>query len=103
MVMGMATCNDCLHNEACVDMLQSLGFVVDGEGYLADRRCRTFKDKTCYAEVVQCKNCKKWLLDVSCHTFIDAELHPVGLCKYTRRYTADCDFCSYGERKTENT
>lgn len=47
----MATCKDCLHYEACVDMLQAMGYTVDGEGYLADRRCRIFKSKDNYSEV----------------------------------------------------
>lgn len=46
----MATCKDCLHFEACVDMLQTLGYVVDGDGYLADRRCRIFKDRSRFIE-----------------------------------------------------
>ena len=47
----MATCNDCLHNDACIDMLQALGFIADGDGYFADRRCNTFKDKNRYVEL----------------------------------------------------
>lgn len=48
----MATCKNCLHNDACVDMLQALGFTVDGAGCLADKRCRIFKDKNEYSKVV---------------------------------------------------
>ena len=51
----MATCKNCLHNNACVDMLQALGFTVDGDGYLADKRCRIFKDKNEYSRVVHAK------------------------------------------------
>lgn len=61
----MATCKDCLHYEACVDMLQSMGFVVDGDGYLADRRCRIFKDKSRFFEV-PCKPWDKvWIIDTT--------------------------------------
>lgn len=27
------TCKDCLHNDACTDMLEALGFKVDGDGF----------------------------------------------------------------------
>lgn len=47
----MATCKDCLHFDACVDMLQVIGFTVDGTGHLADKRCRIFKDKTEYKKM----------------------------------------------------
>lgn len=46
----MATCKDCLHFEACVDMLQSMGFDVDGDGVFADERCKTFKARSRFIE-----------------------------------------------------
>lgn len=50
-------------------------------------------------EVVRCKDCRQWFADNACHTYVNGELHPMGCCQNTRRFTADCDFCSYGERK----
>ena len=47
----MATCKDCLHFEACVDLLQSMGYTVDGDGCDADKRCKTFKDRSRFVEV----------------------------------------------------
>ena len=43
----MATCKDCVYFEACDDMMQAYGLATDGNGigYLADSRCRIFKDK----------------------------------------------------------
>ena len=46
----MATCKDCLHLEACVDMLQSMGYDVDGDGDLAGARCKTFKARSRFIE-----------------------------------------------------
>ena len=85
----LVTCYDCLHNGACVDMLQALGFKVDGAGYFADKRCRVFKDKNSYAEVVRCKDC--W----QTRKFSDNSL----LCTLTKNAVNADDFCSYGERK----
>lgn len=39
----MATCKDCLHDEACRSMLRSMGYTVDGDGVDADKRCGDFK------------------------------------------------------------
>ena len=70
----MATCKDCLHFEACVDMLQSMGFKVDGDGYLADRRCRIFKDRSRFFEV-PCKPWDKvWILDKWAEAVCEGEI-----------------------------
>ena len=50
-------------------------------------------------EVVRCGECRKWLPDSTCHTLINGKKHPIGCCQHTRRFTADCGFCSYGERR----
>ena len=89
----MATCKDCLHNEACVDMLQAMGFVVDGDGYLADKRCRIFKDKNRYAEVIWCKDCIYRIFDDVCQEYYcNSAFGMSGEIK-------DNDFCSKGERE----
>lgn len=46
----MATCKNCLHFEACGSMLKALGYTVDGDGYDADKRCDTFKDRSRFIE-----------------------------------------------------
>lgn len=40
------TCKDCLHCEACTDMLENLGYTVDGDGCDADKRCKCFADRS---------------------------------------------------------
>ena len=52
-------------------------------------------------EVVRCGECRKWLPDSTCHTFINGKKHPIGCCQHTRRFTADCGFCSYGARRSD--
>lgn len=46
----MATCEECLHDEACRSLLTAMGYVVDGDGENGDELCDTFKDKTKYVE-----------------------------------------------------
>jgi hypothetical protein len=43
-------------------------------------------------EVVRCKDCKRWEYDAR---------RMAGLCKRHINYTAEWDFCSYGERKDD--
>ena len=91
----MATCRDCLHDEACRSMLRAMGYTVDGDGIDADKRCEIFKDKTKYAEVVRCKDCKHWhegtgWCDQHSH-YEEDELN-----EFDREYS-----CAYGERKVE--
>ena len=48
----MATCKDCFHNEACVDMLELMGYIVNGDGIDADKRCNQFINASDVAPVV---------------------------------------------------
>lgn len=40
------TCKDCLHYEACTDMIESLGYTVGGDGFNAEKRCKCFADRS---------------------------------------------------------
>lgn len=40
------TCKDCLHCEACTDMIESLGYTVGGDGFNAEVRCKCFSDRS---------------------------------------------------------
>ena len=84
----MATCRDCLHDDACRSLLTAMGYAVDGDGNDADERCDTFKTKTKYTEVVYCKDCKH-LEITGCY----------GECNKLVRIVRPDDFCSYGERR----
>ena len=48
----MATCKDCLHYEACVEMLRAMGYTCDGDGQDADKRCGTFASNAEYQELL---------------------------------------------------
>lgn len=58
----MATCKDCLHWEACVSLLESMGHTVDGDALDADKRCNTFESNTAYKELrkVMREFCKEY-------------------------------------------
>lgn len=40
------TCKDCLHYEACTDMIESLGHTLGGDGPNAEKRCKCFTDRS---------------------------------------------------------
>ena len=54
----MATCNDCLHFEACASMLRYIGFPVSEKQTAEDveELCDDFKDKSRFIELP----CKVW-------------------------------------------
>ena len=87
------TCKDCLHNDACTDMLEALGFKVAGDGYLADERCKTFKNKNNYAEVVR----GRWIAGGECNHVPYRIKHPEKWVIYK------CSVCGYSNgRKQSN-
>ena len=47
----MSTCKDCLHWDACKNMLEAMGHIVDGDGENADQRCNDFTDKSRFVEL----------------------------------------------------
>ena len=84
------TCKECFHYEACKTMLESMGYIVDGEGEYASLVCNEFHAATDVVEVVRCKDCKNWE---------DGWLGYCTKCHAAMDYNA---FCSYGERREEN-
>ncbi len=89
----MATCRDCLHDEACRSLLTAMGYTVDGDGNEADKRCDTFKTKTEYAKVVRCKDCKHYGYE----PYDNGDKCCVQWGEWI--FPHDDDFCSCGERK----
>ena len=45
------TCRDCLHLDACKDLLEAMGYTVDGDGDSADERCDQYQDKSRFVEL----------------------------------------------------
>ena len=79
--MGMS--ERCLHNEVC-----KYGEKRSNGMYCTEEKCKQFKNRTKYVEVVLCKDCKKCSHDTM---FGDRWCNG-------KKVKAD-DFCSYGERK----
>ena len=81
------TCKECFHYEACKTMLESMGYVVDGEGEYASLVCNEFQAAADVVEVVRCKDCavlhNKWTGCPNLNGLVPREDH----------------FCSYGERE----
>lgn len=80
-------CKDCIHYFICI---------FHAEGNFADK-CRNYKSKSDFVEVVRCKDCKYYDGFYS-HRCTNTDLVDSDDC-YARIDFAEDDFCSYGERK----
>lgn len=45
------TCKDCIHFDACKSLLEAQGYIVDGDGHEADKRCDQFAARSKYIEM----------------------------------------------------
>ena len=78
----MAECKDCVHNEVCpVPHLK--------DAYV----CKQFKDRTKYAEVVRCVDCRR------CIMLSNSFNNEVVCGKRILTFFKPDDFCSCGERR----
>lgn len=80
----METCKDCLHFEVCAYCVNDLPI------------CDSFKDRTKYAEVVRCKDCK-YQGRASCPTYYEDRM----TYRDCWALDGDNDFCSDGVRRDE--
>ena len=78
----MTNCNDCLHEEVCDISSRQMWSIMAGE-----KECTDFKERTKYAEVVRCKDCKYQ------NEYGDCDIHD----EWSTRKPDS--FCCYGERK----
>ena len=89
------TCKDCLHYEACVNEVNRRTAHKEGA-----EKCKTFKDKTLFVEVVRCKDCKysRPRNESEKHRYFEGVLICES-CEMADEPVAVCfdDFCSYGE------
>ena len=115
MVMGMAKCTDCLHYNACSGYLPSdmddeevLQYMRNGTSEkipFIEELCNNFDDRTKWAVVVRCKDCKH----SGMYAFGDGSKGEILACLTIEedgfvRFATGVDpehFCSYGERKTD--
>ena len=90
------TCKDCVHYDVCVIVEHS---DTDYDHY-SEYGCEDFKNKADFAEVVRCENCK-FYEEVEYFSY-DSENPTKNVCRLLTRQMQSDDFCSYGERGTEN-
>ena len=93
----MADCKDCIKNDVC-----ELYVHLHCKDY-KENKCKHFKSKIDFVEVVRCKDCKKFIKKGE--EFLNNDVF--GICEKSRTGFFDDgeevygnDFCSYGERKT---
>lgn len=85
------TCKDCIHYELCQHH-------IDEETSLSASRCRRFKNKADFVEVVRCKDCKHkvdYCGRIMCGRLKYELVDGVGGLVAT----VPKHFCSYGERR----
>lgn len=80
MVMGMS--ERCLHNEVC-----KYGEKRSNGMYCTEEKCKQFKNRTKYVEVVRCKDCK-W------YDRNEDIMPQSGSCGFHEMVKMDWDFCS---------
>lgn len=93
------TCKDCIHYCLCKDTLADENWREDTPQEIKDmyspNGCENFKNKANFVEVVRCKDCVYW----ECRGYDGrCEAYHNGLI---RDYTNYDDFCSYGEKRSE--
>lgn len=87
----MATCKDCLHCKLCVAVDCDYDY---GKATTMEKFCRYFEDKSRFAEVVRCSECKYFGKDLGQgkHSCLNYQLP----------YCLESDYCFYGERRSDN-
>ena len=95
------TCKDCVHENVCNKLCPKGLLPYKSNKYPAEKFCLEFTSKSDYVEVVKCKDCKHWNeRENECkndYVVTDNE----GGASFSLNFYLD-DFCSYGERRTDN-
>lgn len=86
-----AACKDCIHYDVCYHIEHY------GRETETDEPCKKFKSAD-VVEVVRCRDCEKC---VKKDNFMYCEEHSDGWGDYTAYVDPD-DYCSYGERMSDN-
>ena len=101
----MAICKDCMCFEVCDKKFQYMfigsPFCMSNYMYGVEERCKDFKDKSQFIQVVRCKDCRYFISKANLTDEYDNPLGYDGLCDNNDKYTDANDFCSCGKRKTE--
>ena len=92
------TCNDCIHFDACRNLLEAFNPEYKGKSLTFTKACKHFKNKADFVEVVRCKDCKHCELRYPAKA-IGEEAIEGYYCYPNQRYVKSTEFCSYGERR----
>ena len=91
----MATCKECIHDNACVDLFRFFGCTGDYNNHCVEKECKHFKNKVNVIEVIRCANCKHRKKNVfravDNLVYWQCEKHDIEILL--------TDFCSCGERE----
>lgn len=81
------TCNDCIHEDLCMDKFKKQYPSYANKNITVDD-CEHFKNKADFVEVVRCKDCKH------------KEKETNKWCKFWNKFCAyDDNYCKHGERR----
>ena len=101
------TCNECLHFDACKNILEILDSKYKDKNLTFTKSCDHFRNKADFVEVVRCKDCNQFSENIEGTRPIEGA---DGKCfirmvhSIDTQYCGVCydDYCSYGERKNKN-
>lgn len=96
----MASCNDCIHLEACCGFMPFDATEEEKVSFLDEiikKPCTEFKNKADVVEVVRCRDCKYYAADE--HRCDHPQFDYEGHCYDFWINAKPDDFCSYGERR----
>lgn len=86
------TCRDCIYRAMCYKH-EHYGYGDENN----EKPCEMFRNKTDFVEVVKCKDCKHYKHFKGCGNWCHKRIH-----SDIEYHTKLNDFCSYGERRTDN-
>ena len=84
----MAKCTECVHYGVCKVLVGEQQIRIADKACSFAEKCVAYKHKENFAEVVRCKDCKQY----------NGHRH----CTYFEQTVLDNDFCSYGERRSDD-
>ena len=91
------TCNDCIHFDACRNLLEAFSPEYKGKSLTFTKACKHFKNKADFVEMVRCRDCVfRVSIGEGVYTYKGEEAKE---CVWHNRGCYEDDFCSSGIRK----
>lgn len=84
----MKNCKECIHNDFC-----------NVDGYIKADDCKFYKNKADVVEVVRCKDCQHYKAQKQSAHWDNAKKY---CCRSATVKMNEFDYCSKGERRTDN-